>query len=117
MKALSLTEAAARMNWSRRTLRRALDRAHISPIGSGRIARITEADLAKLIEAMRCDRHTPCDSQAADAAIRSSSSEAGHRTGANLKRQRAAQTKRLLSGLRPTSTPGYVPNVLPMRSR
>ena len=112
-RALSLTEAAARMNWSRRTLRRALDRAGISPIGRGRLARITEADLAKLIEAMRC--HTDSSLPANDAATPPGSSGADARTGKSLRAQRTAQTRRMLNGLRPRSTRGSAPKVLPLQ--
>jgi len=45
---LTLTEAAARMGWSRRTLTRALERHGMSPIGTGRRARLEPADLEML---------------------------------------------------------------------
>jgi excisionase family DNA binding protein len=47
-RALSLTEAAERLGWSRRTLVRALERHGIPTIGTGRRARLDSADLETL---------------------------------------------------------------------
>lgn len=47
-RALTLTEAADRMGWSRRTLTRALERHGMSPIGTGRRARLEPLDLEML---------------------------------------------------------------------
>jgi hypothetical protein len=50
---LTLAEAAERLQWSVRTLRGKLQARGIGTIGRGRIARLTEGDLLRLIEAER----------------------------------------------------------------
>jgi hypothetical protein len=50
---LTLGEAAKRLQWSVRTLRSRLRDYGIGTMGRGRIARVTEQDFARLIEAER----------------------------------------------------------------
>jgi hypothetical protein len=50
---LTLGETAKRLQWSVRTLRSRLRDYGIGTIGRGRIARVTEQDFARLIEAER----------------------------------------------------------------
>jgi hypothetical protein len=50
---LKLAQAADRLQWSVRTLKRRLWAHGIGMIGSGRLARLTERDLAVLVEAER----------------------------------------------------------------
>jgi hypothetical protein len=50
---LTLGETAKRLHWSVRTLRSRLRDYGIGTIGRGRIARVTEQDFARLIEAER----------------------------------------------------------------
>lgn len=50
---LTLPQAAGRLQWSVRTLKRKLAARGIGTIGKGRLARLSEADLARLIEAER----------------------------------------------------------------
>ncbi len=50
---LTLQEVADRFQWSTRTLKDRLKHHGIGPIGRGRIARLTEGDVARLIEAER----------------------------------------------------------------
>lgn len=50
---LTLDQAAKRLQWSTRTLQRKLRDHGIGTIGRGRLARLTEQDLARLVEAER----------------------------------------------------------------
>jgi len=50
---LTLAQAAARLQWSVRTLKRKLASHGIGTVGRGRIARLSEEDLARLINAER----------------------------------------------------------------
>src|ERR1700733_13393100 len=50
---LTLSQAAARLQWSVRTLKGRLLARGIGPIGRGRLARITEQDFERFIEAER----------------------------------------------------------------
>jgi hypothetical protein len=50
---LTLAQAAGRLQWSVRTLKRKLAARGIGTIGKARLARLSEADLARLIEAER----------------------------------------------------------------
>ncbi len=58
-KLLTLAQAAERLQWSVKTIRRRLAHHGIATIGSGRRARITEADFDRLIEAERQPPRNP----------------------------------------------------------
>jgi len=58
---LTLAQAAARLQWSVRTVRSRLQAHGIGTVGRGRLARLTEQDLERLIEAERQFVAAPID--------------------------------------------------------
>lgn len=49
----TLPEVCERLKWSRRSLLRALNELGIGTIGTGRLARLTESDVQKLMDGLR----------------------------------------------------------------
>jgi RNA 3'-terminal phosphate cyclase len=105
----TLDEAASKFGWSRQTLTRALARHGIAPVGKGRIARLTEIDVLKLLEAERC--HTNYSHPASAASTGASVEQSVMR---ELRKQRARRIeKELRNGRTSTSSDSVIPLSVP----
>ncbi|MBS0219185.1 MAG: helix-turn-helix domain-containing protein [Proteobacteria bacterium] len=108
MSALSLSEAAKELGWSRRSLVRKLEEHRIPTFGSGRLERIEVSDLELLkAKERKCRDECPTGSSSQESAP--SSTSGGRSIVSALKSQRARQIAAALRrGQRNTTQPSSV---------